>query len=127
MTRPPMLWPTSTTFFAQASANKRNSVLLALFVVAILGLLGFAIGYGVFGGKDSAEPARVVEGYARAATALGVRFVEYTEVFDQEGGSDVTDPTERRAYASLVREATQRGWWATYENVLGSGQLIGLA
>jgi hypothetical protein len=39
---------------------------------------------------------------------------------------DVTDPTERAGYAGLVREATQRGWWATYENVLGTGQLIGL-
>ncbi|MFE9642346.1 Scr1 family TA system antitoxin-like transcriptional regulator, partial [Nocardiopsis alba] len=38
----------------------------------------------------------------------------------------VTDPEERAGYASLVREASQKGWWATYENVLGSGQLIGL-
>ena len=29
-----------------------------------------------------AEPARVVEGYARAATQLGVRCCEYTEVLD---------------------------------------------
>jgi len=38
----------------------------------------------------------------------------------------ITDQAEREAYASLVREASQKGWWATYENVLGSGQLIGL-
>ena len=42
----------ATTFFAQASANKRNSFLLALFVVAILGLLGFTVGYAISG-----EPA----------------------------------------------------------------------
>ncbi|WP_017558597.1 helix-turn-helix domain-containing protein [Nocardiopsis baichengensis] len=39
---------------------------------------------------------------------------------------DVTDESEREDYARLVREANQKGWWATYENVLGGGQLIGL-
>ena len=39
----------ATTFFAQAAANRRNSFLLAAFVVAILGLLGFTIGYAIAG------------------------------------------------------------------------------
>jgi heat shock protein HtpX len=39
----------ATTFFAQASANRRNSFLLAAFVVAILGLLGFTVGYAIVG------------------------------------------------------------------------------
>ena len=39
----------ATTFFAQASANRRNSFLLALFVVAVLGLLGFFVGYAIVG------------------------------------------------------------------------------
>ena len=39
----------ATTFFAQASANRRKSFLLALFVVAILGLLGFFVGYAIAG------------------------------------------------------------------------------
>ena len=39
----------ATTFFAQASANRRNSFLLAVFVVAILGLLGFTVGYAIVG------------------------------------------------------------------------------
>ncbi len=38
----------------------------------------------------------------------------------------VTSSSERLAYAGLVKEASQKGWWATYENVLGTGQLIGL-
>lgn len=38
----------------------------------------------------------------------------------------VTDKTERAAYVALIREATQEGWWATYDDVLGTGQLIGL-
>lgn len=39
---------------------------------------------------------------------------------------DITDPGERDGYAELVKEASRKGWWATYENVLGTGQLIGL-
>jgi len=38
----------------------------------------------------------------------------------------VTDPAERAGYTGLAREANQKGWWATYENVLGAGKLIGL-
>jgi len=61
-----------------------------------------------------AEPARVVEGYARAATALGVRFCEYTEVFelttDPAGGHHVQ--TQR----GCVRAGTviiTAGAWST--------------
>ena len=38
----------------------------------------------------------------------------------------VADPVERDGYAERVKEASRKGWWATYENVLGTGQLIGL-
>ena len=48
----------ATTFFAQASANRRNSFLLALFVVAILGLLGFVIGYAIVGDPSGGVAAR---------------------------------------------------------------------
>jgi heat shock protein HtpX len=37
------------TFYQQIAANRRNSFLMALLVVALLGLLGFAIGYVIFG------------------------------------------------------------------------------
>ena len=37
------------SFYEQVSANKRNSLLMAAFVVAVLGLLGFAIGYALVG------------------------------------------------------------------------------
>ena len=52
------------TFYQQVAANRRNSFLMALFVVALLGLLGFAIGYGVFG-----SPAG---GIGVTAVAVGV-------------------------------------------------------
>jgi heat shock protein HtpX len=38
-----------TSFYDQIAANRRNSFLMAAFVVALLALLGFAIGYAVFG------------------------------------------------------------------------------
>jgi heat shock protein HtpX len=38
-----------SSFYDQISANRRNSFLMAFFVVALLGLLGFAIGYAIFG------------------------------------------------------------------------------
>jgi heat shock protein HtpX len=37
------------TFYNQIGANKRNSLLLALFVIFLFGVLGFAIGYAVVG------------------------------------------------------------------------------
>ncbi|MFI5054736.1 MAG: M48 family metalloprotease, partial [Acidimicrobiia bacterium] len=42
------------TFYSQESANRRNSVLLGLLVVAILGILGMAIGYAATGTTSGA-------------------------------------------------------------------------
>jgi heat shock protein HtpX len=64
----------ATTFFAQASANRRNSFLLALFVVAILGLLGFFVGYAISGdpaGGIAATGAALLLG---GAIAVGTYF-----------------------------------------------------
>lgn len=44
------------TFYAQIAANKRQSVLLVLIVAALLGLLAFAIGYGVTGSSAASVP-----------------------------------------------------------------------
>ena len=38
-----------SSFYSQISANRRNSLFLAAFVTALLGLLGFAIGYATTG------------------------------------------------------------------------------
>ncbi len=52
------------TFYQQIGANRRNSFLMALLVVALLGLLGFAIGYAIFG-----SPAG---GVGTTAFAIGI-------------------------------------------------------
>ena len=38
-----------TSFYEQIAANRRNSFLMAAFVVVLLALLGFTIGFAVFG------------------------------------------------------------------------------
>ena len=57
----------SETFFAQESANRRNSFLLVIVVCALFGALGFAIGYAIAG---SATGAAVVTSVAFAAGIL---------------------------------------------------------
>jgi heat shock protein HtpX len=54
----------ASTFYDQIGANRRNSVLLALAVILILGLLGMAIGVAVTGAPQAALPA--------AALAVGI-------------------------------------------------------
>ena len=39
----------ATTFYQQEAANRRNSLLMVVFLVALLGLFGFTIGYAIFG------------------------------------------------------------------------------
>jgi len=55
-----------STFYDQIAANRRNSVLLALIVVLLLGALGFSIGYAITG-----DPVGAI-GTTGLAVALGV-------------------------------------------------------
>ena len=48
----------AATFQQQIGANRRNSLLLALAVVLILGLLGLLIGWAVTGDPRAALPGR---------------------------------------------------------------------
>ena len=43
-----------STFYSQIAANRRNSFLLALLVIGLFGLLGFAIGYAWTGSATGA-------------------------------------------------------------------------
>jgi len=57
----------AATFYDQIGANRRNSVLLALTVIAVLGLLGMVIGIAVTRALGAAVPA--------AALAIGIGVV----------------------------------------------------
>jgi len=57
----------TSSFYGQISANKRNSLLLAAFVVAIFAALGFTIGYAITG---SVAGAAAVTAFALAIGAI---------------------------------------------------------
>lgn len=58
------------SFYSQAAANRRNSFLLVLVIVAILGALGFAIGYGTTGAPEAAIGWLGVFGIIAIVTSL---------------------------------------------------------
>jgi heat shock protein HtpX len=91
------------TFYDQISANRRNSFLMAAAVVAILGVLGFAIGYAVFG-----EPAAgvgttgVALGFG-ALSAVGTYFAGDKLVLGISGAKPVTEQSAPQLM-NVVRE-----------------------
>jgi heat shock protein HtpX len=67
------------TFYDQIGANKRNSILLALAVIALLGVLGLLIGWAVFGDPRAALPS--------LAVAIGLGLV--ASLFSYFGGDSL--------------------------------------
>jgi heat shock protein HtpX len=83
----------TTTFFAQAAANRRNSFLLAAFVVAVLGLLGFTVGFAIVGdpaGGLAATGAAVLFG---GLSAVGTYFAGDKLVLAASGAKPVDAQT----------------------------------
>ena len=66
----------TSSFYSQIGSNRRNSFLLAAFVVAIFGLLGFTVGYAISGSTSGA--------LAITALALGIGAV--SGIFSYFGG-----------------------------------------
>ena len=97
-----------TSFYDQIAANRRNSVLMALFVIALLGLLGFAIGFAVFG-----EPAAGVgtTGVALAfggLAGIGTYFAGDSLVLSVSGARQV-DEAQAPQLMNVVREMAIAG------------------
>jgi heat shock protein HtpX len=61
---------TTTTFYSEESANRRKSFLLALVVVAFLGIFGFVIGYAI--GYGNGDPVLWATGAVMIALAFGI-------------------------------------------------------
>jgi heat shock protein HtpX len=59
------------TFYSQISANKRQSVLLAVIVGALLGILGFAIGYALTGSAGGGLGATLIAVAIAGLTSIG--------------------------------------------------------
>ena len=93
------------TFYAQQAANRRNSVLLALVVVVLLGLLGFAIGYAVSGDVAGAAVAVAVAVGIGFLASLGSYFAGDKLVLAASGAKEVNE-TAAPQLMNIVREMT---------------------
>jgi len=91
------------TFYNQIAANRRNSLFLALAVIALFGILGFAIGYAIAG---SAEGAIAIAGVALllgSLAAVGSYFAGDSIVLSVSGAKEVND-TNAPQLLNVVRE-----------------------
>ena len=92
-----------TTFFDQVSANRRNSFLMAAFVVAVLGVLGFAIGFGVFGEPIAGVGTTGVALAFGGLSAAGTYFAGDKLVLKVSGAQPVTEQSAPQLM-NVVRE-----------------------
>ena len=93
------------TFYSQQAANRRNSVLLALVVVVLLGVLGFAIGYAVTGDPAGAALSVGIAVVIGFLASLGSYFAGDKLVLAASGAKEV-DETSAPQLMNIVREMT---------------------
>jgi heat shock protein HtpX len=98
-----MTGPARQTFYAQISANKRQSVLLALIVAALLGLLAFAIGYGVTGSSASSVVIFMAVVIVSIFLALGSYYAGDSLVLAASQAKEVSEE-EAPQLLNVVRE-----------------------
>ena len=94
---------TRSSFYAQISANKRNSFLMAAVVVIILGLLGFAIGYAVVGSPAGGVLATGLALAFGSITGLATYFSGDKLVLTVSGAREV-DEASAPQLMNVVRE-----------------------
>jgi heat shock protein HtpX len=93
----------ATTFYNQISANRRNSFLLALVVVALLGALGFSVGYAVTGDPSGAIVALAIAVAIGSASAAGSYFAGDRLVLAASSAKEVDDSSAPQLM-NVVRE-----------------------
>ena len=93
------------TFFAQQSANRRNSVLLALVVIALLAVLGFTIGYALTGDPAGAAVTTGVAVFVGFLVSVGSYFGGDKLVLAASGAKPVDEATAPQLL-NVVREMT---------------------
>jgi heat shock protein HtpX len=91
------------TFYQQISANRRNSFLMAAFVVALLALLGFTIGYAVFGSPAGAAGTTLVAVLIGGLSGAFTYFAGDSLVLAVSGAHEV-DETRAPQLMNVVRE-----------------------
>jgi heat shock protein HtpX len=100
-----MTGPARQTFYAQIASNKRQSVLLALVVAALLGLLAFAIGYGVTGSSAASVPIFVAVVVLSLLLAVGSLYAGDGLVLAASQAKEVKEG-ESPQLLDVVRELT---------------------
>jgi len=80
----------ATTFYGQIGANKRNSFLLALLVVVLLGILGLFIGWAVTGDPRAALPSTVIAIGVGVVASLVSYYMGDAIVLTTSGAREVT-------------------------------------
>jgi heat shock protein HtpX len=80
----------ASTFYGQIGANKRNSVLLALAVVVLLGLLGLLIGWAVTGDPRAALPSLAIAVGVGLVASLASYYMGDSLVLASSGAREVT-------------------------------------
>ena len=93
------------TFFAQESANRRNSFFLVLVVCALLGVLGFVIGYAITGSASGSVVVTAIAFGAGILASLGSWFVGDRLVLAASGAKAVTEAQTPQLF-NIVRELT---------------------
>jgi heat shock protein HtpX len=91
------------SFYSQISANKRNSLFMAAFVVVVLGVLGFAIGYAVVGSPAGGVGATGLALAVGAISGLASFFGGDKLVLTVSGAKPVDD-TSAPQLMNVVRE-----------------------
>jgi len=91
------------TFYGQISENRRNSTLLALIVIALFGVLGFAIGYAITGYTAGALGVSGIALLLGSLAAVGSYFGGDSVVLSVSGAKEV-DETSAPQLLNVVRE-----------------------
>ena len=91
------------SFYSQIAANRRNSLLLTLLVVALFGVLGFAIGYAITGTPEGALAVMGLALLVGGLIAAGSYFGGDSLVLSVSGAKEV-DETSAPQLLNVVRE-----------------------
>jgi len=91
------------TFYAQIAANRRNSFFLSLIVIALFGVLGFAIGYAISGSASGALAVMAFAILLGGLAAAGSYFSGDSLVLSVSGAKEV-DETSAPQLLNVVRE-----------------------
>jgi len=91
------------TFYDQIAANRRNSLLLAVFVILLFGVLGFAIGYAISGSASGALAVTIIAVLVGGLAAVGSYFAGDSVVLSVSGAKEV-DETAAPQLLNVVRE-----------------------